>query len=57
MRKTRILALIIITFITTIILSGCEFTKSKSYTFEVETGDKITVKMDTSNKYDLTSDI
>ena len=57
MRKARILALIIIAFITTIILSGCEFTKSKSYTFEVETGDKITVKMDTSNKYDLTSDL
>ena len=57
MKKTRILLLIIIAFITVIMLSGCEFTKSKSYTFDVETGDRITVKMDTSKKYDLTSDL
>ena len=57
MKKTRILLLIIIAFITVMMLSGCEFTKSKSYTFDVETGDRITVKMDTSKKYDLTSDL
>ena len=36
-------------------LTGC--TKSESYTFSVETGDKIEVKLNTTNGYDLSSDL
>lgn len=37
------------------IITGC--TTSKSYTYNVETGDKIKIKLDTTNKYDLTKDL
>lgn len=57
MKKTKILWVILIAVIATAIFSGCEFNSSKSYTFEVETGDRITIKMDTSKKYDLTSSL
>ena len=36
-------------------LTGC--TKNKSYTFSVETGDKIEVKLNTTDGYDLSSDL
>lgn len=36
-------------------LTGC--TKSKSYIFTVETGDKIKVKLNTTDGYDLSSDL
>ena len=36
-------------------LTGC--TKSKSYTFTVETGDKIKVELNTTDGYDLSSDL
>lgn len=36
-------------------LTGC--TKSKSYIFSVETGDKIEVKLNTTDGYDLSSDL
>lgn len=37
------------------VLTGC--TTSKSYTFDVETGDKIEVKLNTTDGYDITSDL
>lgn len=36
-------------------LTGC--TKNKSYTFKVETGDKIKVELNTTDGYDLSSDL
>ena len=36
-------------------LTGC--TQSKSYTFTVETGDKIKVELNTTDGYDLSSDL
>ena len=36
-------------------LTGC--TKSKSYTFTVETGDKVKVQLNTTDGYDLSSDL
>lgn len=39
-------------------LSGCgEVTTHKSYTFSVDTGDKIKIELDTTNGYDITSDL
>ena len=38
-----------------ILLTGC--TTSKSYTFKVETGDEIEVKLNTNDGYDITSDL
>ena len=36
-------------------LTGC--TTTKSYTFKVETGDEIEVKLNTNDGYDITSDL
>ncbi|MEI3530406.1 MAG: hypothetical protein V8Q75_04970 [Bacilli bacterium] len=36
-------------------LTGC--TKNKSYTFTVETGDKIKIQLNTTDGYDLSSDL
>lgn len=57
MKKTRILWIVIMAIISVVILSGCDFHSSKSYTYDVENGDRITIKMDTSKKYDLTSSL
>lgn len=37
------------------IITGC--TTSKSYTYNVETGDTIKIKLDTTDKYDITKDL
>ena len=36
-------------------LAGCN--SSKAYTYSVETGDSVKVSLDTSDKYDITSDL
>ncbi len=36
-------------------LTGCS--ASKSYTFDVKTGDKIEIKLNTNDGYDITSDL
>lgn len=46
------LAIIVVMLLT---LTGC--TKSKSYTFTVETGDKIKVQLNTTDGYNLSSDL
>jgi len=38
-------------------LTGCKASSSKSYTFSVETGDAIKITLDTSDKYDITSEV
>ena len=45
-----------------ILLTGCGsssngFKSSKSYTYDVETGDKVKITLDTRNGYDLTSSL
>lgn len=41
-----------------IIAVGCgNFTSSKSYTFSVETGDSVKLELDTSDNYDISSDL
>ena len=42
-------------FILMLIITGC--TTSKSYTYKVETGDTIKIKLDTSDKYDITKEL
>lgn len=39
------------------LLSGCEFKSSKSYIYDVETGDKVEIKMNTSKGYNLSSSV
>lgn len=46
---------VIITLSLSLLLTGC--TISKSYTFKVETGDKIKVELKTNDKYDIDSNI
>lgn len=46
---------VIITLSLSLLLTGC--TTSKSYTFKVETGDKIKVELKTNDKYDIDSNI
>ena len=42
----------------TILFVGCGNAKtSKSYTFDVETGDSVKVELDTTDKYNITSEI
>lgn len=36
---------------------ACSSSSSKSYTFNVDTGDKVKVELDTSDGYDITSDL
>lgn len=38
-------------------VAGCSTRSSKAFTFTVETGDNIKVKLDTSEGYDITSDV
>lgn len=37
--------------------TGCAAHSSKSFTFDVETGDSIKLKLDTSDDYDISSDL
>lgn len=39
-----------------LILSGCEFETSRAITFDIETGDKIEVKLDTTDGYALSQE-
>ena len=38
-------------------LAGCSSSTSKAYTFSVETGDSIVLSLDTSDDYDITSEL
>lgn len=40
-----------------LLMTGCKANTSKSYTYSVETGDSIKVTLDTSDKYDITSEL
>lgn len=39
------------------LLSGCSASSSKAFTFSVDTGDSVQVRLDTSDGYDLSSDV
>lgn len=51
----RIIGCLVIIGIMLFTLTGCVSTKS--YTFDVETGDKIEIELDTSDGYDITSNL
>lgn len=40
-----------------LMLNGCGVKTSKSYTFSVETGDKVEISLNTGNGYDLSSNL
>lgn len=52
MKKT--FKLLLIAIVLGIFMTGC--TKTKSYTFKVETGDNIKIELNMKNKYNITSD-
>ena len=52
--KKKIISLAMI-FSVLLMITGC--TSNKAYTFTVETGDKIKVELDTTDGYDLSSDL
>lgn len=51
----KLIRLLSVIFILTLILTGC--TTSKSFIYKVQTGDSVEVKLDTSNGYNLSSDL
>lgn len=54
----KIFMSIIIAVSVVVCLTGCAKSEThKAYTFDVETGDKIQVELDTSGGYDLTSEV
>lgn len=56
MKKNIPVFLLILCLIFTV--SGCDGAKtSKSFTFSVDTGDKVCIELDTTNGYDITSDL
>ena len=40
-----------------VLLTACQFTTSKSYTFDVDTGDQIEVSLDTTGGFDLSATV
>lgn len=50
--KICLIALLVVFMAIT--LSGCTKHSNKSLTFDVETGDRIQIKLNTANKYDIT---
>lgn len=40
-----------------IMLAGCDFKTTRSYTYEVDTGDKVQVTLDTTDSYKLSKDV
>ena len=55
--KKKVLTLLAAVVTTAAILAGCSVTKTKSLTYEVETGDNIKVTLDTSDGYSIQSDL
>jgi len=51
----KVIGSLTIVFVLVLFLTGC--TTNKSYTFNVETGDKIKVKLNTTDGYDLSSNL
>ncbi len=56
MKASKVFILGLALVIGFVLLSGCNKTTSKSYTFNVDTGDKIQIKLNTSDGFDLTQD-
>ena len=54
-KKLIMLGIVVITVV--LALTGCEKKTNKSYTFKVETGDEIQIKMDTTGGYNFTSEL
>ena len=52
MKKLKLMCIILIALF---MITGC--TTSKSYTYQVETGDTIKIQLDTTDGYDISSDL
>lgn len=50
-------ALIVVLVLLVSLTTGCTVNFSKSFTFDVETGDNIKLKLDISDDYDISSDL
>lgn len=55
MKKT--ISILLVTLFLISMLSACGDTTSKAFTFEVDTGDSIKISLDTSDNYDLSSEL
>ncbi len=53
----KVLALALSVILAVCLFTACNTTSSKAYTFTVDNGDKIKVELNTSNDYDLSSDV
>ena len=53
----KVLAIIISVFLLMCFFTACSTSSSKAYTFTVDNGDKIKIKLDTADDYDLSSDV
>ena len=53
--KMRIAAVLILAVCAICVFGGCHISKTKSYTFDVDTGDKVMLTLDTTDHYDMTA--
>lgn len=56
-RHTKGILLTVLVLICAVMVSACSTSSSKSLTFDVETGDKIKITIDTKEGYDLTMEV
>lgn len=54
-RNVRGVVVLVLAVCVLSVFAGCKISKSKSYTFDVETGDQVTLTLDTTDDYDITS--
>ena len=53
----KIIILLLCVVIMSALIVGCRTNSSKAYTFTVDNGDKIKITLDTSDDYDISSDL
>lgn len=55
LKKLTIISILLIT--TMLLITGCSTYTKKSYTYDVDTGDKIKIEMTTTGGYNMTSEL
>lgn len=53
----KVLALILATVLVVCLFAGCATNSSKTYTFTVDNGDKIRISLNTTDNYDISSEV
>lgn len=53
----KVLAIVLSVVLLVCLFTGCTTKSSKTYTFTVDNGDKIKVTLDTTDNYDITSEV